>query len=67
MKGFIAYIGRALRNPGVSRGVDQTGFVYRHAWETGYQDLVFRTHGDAVKFSDQNGVRYEGPEEKNNS
>lgn len=58
---FVVYIGQALRNPGIRRRLDQTGFVYRHAWSTGFQDLVFRTHGDAVRFAECNGVVYEGP------
>lgn len=61
---LLVYIGRSLRNSGVERRFDQIGFLYRHEWETGFQDLVFRTHGDAIRFASNNGVRYEGPKQK---
>lgn len=61
MSKSVVYINHARRNSGVSQRSDQVGLVYRHTWETGFQDLVFRTHEGARKFAEANKAPYEGP------
>jgi hypothetical protein len=64
MSKSLVYLVMARRNPGVSRKNDQMGVVYRHTWETGFQDLVFQNHGKAKEFAEKNSLPYDGPEKK---
>lgn len=34
------------------------GYLYLHHFGTGWQELVFKTHDDAVKFAAVNKVKY---------
>jgi hypothetical protein len=41
----IGYLGKAAKS---RHGAD--GLRYRHAWSTGFQDLIFPSHDAAVQF-----------------
>lgn len=36
------------------------GFEYLHDFGTGYQNLVFATHAEAVRFAGAEGLEYRG-------
>jgi len=39
------------------------GFLYIHAWKTGFQELVFKTHDDAKMFASNENIEFSGPRE----
>jgi len=55
-KGFVTYLRRATAAKDV-----QPGLVYRHMWQTGWQDLIFPTHEAAALFAKRNDCALTAP------